>query len=537
MKGLLIFPPGWCMYVGSPHLGLPLLQAVAGSTGIDIQIRDLNLEIAEHFRLTPTLADLWSASDRGDLESLNNPYFDLEDKFDAIARPYRGSWNVQLGFRYAALGADSSADVLEAASISSPFREFYIRHVVPDIEKLSPEFIGISIAAPGQLIPAFQLCKILRDAGYAGLIIMGGNIISRLKDDLDHRDLYRLVNIFVCYQGEAAIVGIIAALKQRDREFQKIPNVVFFDGKHVVNSAVVDNIDLQQLPPPNFDGFPLGRYWGENYVTLVAARGCYYGRCHFCAIPLGWNSRGFAGARKDNLVFRDMLHVYEKYGVTRFKFIDEAMITKTMIALATEIEARKLPFEWEAYVRLENVWSNPKFISALARGGFRKAYFGLELLPSENRDLLNKRDTKSPEVIIDLCHDHGIKVHLFCLFGYPGTGRSEAENTIEFVLNHAPKIDTLDIFRFGYMRGTKVPGARPIVRPEKDWALEYDWLPDAPDLLTLHEAEDLKADLEEIMWSEHPKMLHPTYRMLSPWRRDNPSLRNLTSRRFAEHDA
>ena len=98
-----------------------------------------------------------------------------------------------------------------------------------------------------------------------------------------------------------------------------------------------------------------------------------------------------------------------------------------------------------------------------------------------------------------------MKVHFFCLFGYPGTGRPEAEATIEFVLNHADKVDTLDIFRFGYMRGTQVPGAKPIVRADSDWALEYDWLPDGAGVLSIQESEELKTELEEIMWERTSK--------------------------------
>lgn len=500
-------------------MGLPLIQAAACQAGADIVVRDLNLEATEYYGLKPKLPQLHSAAAAGDLESLNEPYFALEDRLTDIARPFGASWHVQLGFQYANLKADSSSAVLQAAEAASPFSDFFVDQIVPDVERLQPEFVGISIAAPGQLIPAFQLCRILKNSGYDGLIVMGGNIISRLKENLNNLELYKLVDVFVCYQGELPLVGIINAIKQGKCGFCDIPNLVYFDGNRMVHTRTLDKIDLQQLPSPNFDGLPLGRYWGENYVTLVGARGCYYGRCHFCAIPLGWNAKGFAGARHADLIFDDMVHQHEKYGVTRFKFIDEAMIPKMMLSIAKKIKERRLPFEWEAYTRLERIWLDPKFVGAVAEGGFRKAYFGLEVAPGQGRDLLNKRDCPSPEVILDFCANHGVKVHLFCLFGYPGTGRPEAEATIEFVLNHADKVDTLDIFRFGYMRGTQVPRARPVVRADKDWALEYDWFPDGAGVLSIQESEELKTELEEIMWNEHPKMLHPTYRMLSPWMR------------------
>jgi protein tyrosine phosphatase (PTP) superfamily phosphohydrolase (DUF442 family) len=67
------------------------------------------------------------------------------------------------------------------------------------------------------------------------------------------------------------------------------------------------------------------------------------------------------------------------------------------------------------------------------------------------------------------------------------------------------------------MRHTKVPGIKSIVNPKKDWAMEYEWIPIEKGILTKEEIEKIKIELEEIIWSEYPKLLHPTYRLLTPW--------------------
>ena len=86
-----------------------------------------------------------------------------------------------------------------------------------------------------------------------------------------------------------------------------------------------------------------------------------------------------------------------------------------------------------------------------------------------------------------------------------------------FILRNAEFIDTIDMYRFGFMRHTEVPGIKKISNPINDWAMEYDWEPIGEDILSKSEAENLKVELEEIMWNEHPRMLHPTYRLISPW--------------------
>lgn len=517
MKALLFFPPGWNMNVGSPHLGFPLLQAVAKRAGAKVFIKDVNWDMSEYFKVKPSLKELYSAVERADLDSLNNPYFRAEDRLMEIAKTYGATWNVQLGFQYEKFSPDSSAEVMEAAYTSSPFNEYYERHFLPYVRELEPNIIGFSIASPGQLIPAFQLCRILKEDGYPGIIIMGGNIIARLRDAVETSDLYKFVDLFVFYQGEIPLIRIIRKLKEGNVDFSDIPNLALFDGGKIVITPVLEKINLQELPAPDFRGFPLGEYWGENYVTLVAARGCYYGKCYFCAIPLGWNNKGYAGAREPELVFNDMVQVFTKYGITRFKFVDEALIPKMMIAIAKKIKEGKLPFEWEGYTRLERIWLDEEFVKTIAEGGFRKGYFGLEVYPTGNRKALNKHDSPDPEKLLKICNKYGIKVHFFCLFGFPGTGRQEAEATIDFVLRQADLIDTIDIYRFGYMRHTSVPGIQAVADNKNDWAMEYDWIPVEKWILTKQEAEELKVELEDIMWNEHPRMLHPTYRLISPW--------------------
>lgn len=523
---LLIFPPGWNMNVGSPHLAIPLLQAVARKAGAEVFIKDLNWEIGECLGVRPNLTELVLAVEFGDLDSLNEPYFRAEDNLMEIARGYRATWNVQLGFQYSEYTPDSSAQVMEAAYAPSPFKEYYLRDVLPYVRGIGPDIIGLSIASPGQLIPAFQLCYLLKENGYDGLIIMGGNIISRLRNAVSNPDLYEFVDIFIFYQGEVPITEIIK-IPKGNTDFSQIPNVAFLDGNSVVITPILETINLQDLPEPDFEGFPIGKYWGENYITLVGARGCYYGRCHFCAIPLGWNNKGFAGVRRSDLIFNDMFQIYDKYGITRFKFVDEALIPNFMCGLALKIKNVGVPFEWEGYARLESKWLNEDFVKTMSEGGLKKCYFGLEVYPTGNRNALNKHDTPNPEKLLRICRKYDIKVHFFCLFGFPGTGRREAETTIDFVLRHADLIDTIDIYRFGYMRHTKVPGVKPLVEAKRDWAMEYDWLPHGEGILTRQEAEEMKIELEEIMWNEHPKMLHPTYRLLSPWRTRGQAI-NLT---------
>ena len=56
--------------------------------------------------------------------------------------------------------------------------------------------------------------------------------------------------------------------------------------------------DMQTLPPPDFDGLPLEKYFVPTKILpYLATRGCYWGRCEFCdhgeGYTAGYRSKKF----------------------------------------------------------------------------------------------------------------------------------------------------------------------------------------------------------------------------------------------------
>jgi hypothetical protein len=188
-----------------------------------------------------------------------------------------------------------------------------------------------------------------------------------------------------------------------------------------------------------------------------------------------------------------------------------------MRSLSELLIADGVNVEWEGYVRFEPAWYDRSFVTLVSRAGFRKGYFGLEIVPSKHRDLLNKKDRPRPEVLLDVCNDGGVKAHLFCMFGYPGTGENDAKETTDFLLKHQDSIDTADIFPWTYTKHTTVPGVDPVMLPAQDWALEFSHTSKRDGVMSYEDIQEMASRYEEIIWSEVPRFLHPTYRLVSPW--------------------
>ncbi len=103
------------------------------------------------------------------------------------------------------------------------------------------------------------------------------------------------------------------------------------------------------------------------------------------------------------------------------------------------------------------------------------------------------------------------------MFGFPGTGRGEAEKTIEFILKYKHLIDSVDLNPYTYAKHTAIAGIEKVVNPDEDLALEYEYKSCCKDSLSSKEVEDLTAEMEDVVWLEYPRLLHPTYRLVSPW--------------------
>ncbi|UCD14516.1 MAG: radical SAM protein [Thermoplasmatales archaeon] len=515
MKVIILFPPGWSFNVGSPHLGIPLITGMLKKHGISVKARDLNWEIAKYYGVNIGIEEIKRSVKIGTLESLNEPYFQAEDTLMDIARRYDGVWNLQLGFKFNRFSFNSSKDVLNAMKMKSPFTWFYKEKIIPWIDQEKPTVLGFGLASIYQLIPTFHLCWLLKQNQFKGTIVLGGNTVSRLKDEfIKVPKVFDYMDVLVIFQGEIPFLKLCQNIMENKR-LDDIPNIVWKDQDLIKSNPLTCKQDPNYIPTPDFKDFPIGKYWGINYYPLVSTRGCYYNKCTFCSIPYGYG--GFGGMRRAELIFQDMCKLSKRCDVILFKFMDEAMPPNIMKKLAELIIQHRSPFEWESFARLEKCWQNANFMDCLANGGFKKAYFGLEIYSDTSRISLNKKDeARHISEILKKCHEYGIKVGLFCMFGFPGTDRDDAERTIDFILEYKDLIDTVDINEYTYAKHTYVPNIQKVEKG-KDWCLEYEYYGKTIGILSSREVEELVSEMERILWDECPRLLHPTYRLISPW--------------------
>lgn len=511
----LLFPPGWIYTTGGPNFALPLLKGYLDAQGIGTYLMDLNIGLSNYFKLRVSGRKIAEVCENPSLENLNKPYYFSQDQMSEIAKPYDAIWDIQLGFNYEGCSFSSSENIKEFSKLNSPFDSFYESELLTSIERLDPSVIGISVCVPSQLLPTFQIIRFLRNNGYSGKIILGGNLITRLGDSLIKDWVFELIDGAVLFQGEIALTSLYFALQKGER-LDNIPNLIWKrNGKIVKNK--IEYLTPENFGRPSYENLLFDSYWGINYIPVLGSRGCYYGKCTFCAIPYAYGNNGFLGNDNGLVVYDDMISGYEMTGINKYKFMEEALHPTILKKLSDKIISENFHCEFEGYARLDSFWQNENFLRKVSKAGLRKVYLGLELITSDKRELLNKSDSDKALEMLKKFSDAGIKTHVFTLFGYPGTGVDEAINTIEFVLKNKKLIDTLDVFPFYYAKHTTVPFIEIADEEGNDWAMEHRYKPISERVLTMEQTAELCNQLENIIWNEMPQWLHPTYRLYSPW--------------------
>src|SRR6185437_11784352 len=120
-------------------------------------------------------------------------------------------------------------------------------------------------------------------------VTIGGNTVTRLRDVLPQSPLFQYFDSAVVYEGETAFTQLVEAVGAK-QSLANVPNTIYKDETGIHVSPLSYAEDMAALPPPDFDGLPLEKYFvPARVLPYLATRGCYWGRCEFCdhgkAIP------------------------------------------------------------------------------------------------------------------------------------------------------------------------------------------------------------------------------------------------------------
>jgi hypothetical protein len=552
MKVLLIYPPDW--YPSEPYLSLPCLTAVLRQAGHTVIQKDINLEMydwyfSENFlkrvlrRVPQQLDRLRKLSKKRDLTGeemdLQMGLCDLTrkrieeltknaEKAKAIIRGEifyeidQLEWAINV-FRevtsvismvYAparicmppmetdlSYKVFVSSEVMDAVNDTqvNVYRDVFEHLVKPVIEQEQPEVIGISIVLQQQMFSSMTFCALIKQHFPHIHVTIGGNTVTRLRDVLPQSPLFQYFDSAVVYEGETAFVQLVSAVGAY-RSLADVPNTIYKDETGIHTSPTSFAEDMAALPPPDFDGLPLHKYFVPTKILpYLATRGCYWGRCEFCDHGEGYT----AGYRSKKIqdILGEIRHLRDKYGAKHFHFTDESYPPALFRKLSRGLLDSKMDITWTTHMRFEKSLLDSQVWQDARDSGCRYLHFGYESGNERVLQLMDKATTT--EVItkhLQLSADAGIWNHCMGFFGFPGETREEAWSSVEFLEQNKDHVHSLGFGTFDL--GRHNPVAK---NPEKwgvtayknpDWDLALDYYYTVKNGMSIEEAERVFEEFE-----------------------------------------
>ena len=531
-KIMLLFPPDW--YPSEPYLSLPTLTAFLRRAGHDVVQKDVNLEMYDWYfsadflkrvlkrvpqqldrlkRLArdrglsdeetelqmalcactrSRMADLIEQAERAKaivrspdfydaakLEWAMNVFRDVTSTISLVYAPARicmPPMETDLSYKLF-----MSSEVLAAVEDTqvNVYRDVFEHIVKPAIVEERPDIIGISIVLRQQLFSTMTFCAMIKESFPNIHVTIGGNTVTRLRDVLPTTPkLFALFDSAVVYEGETAFLQLVDAIGT-GRDFNEIPNVLWRDDSGIHTSPVTSSENMADLPPPDFDGLPLDRYFvPEPVLPYLATRGCYWGRCEFCDHGEGYTA-GYR-TKKIQEIIEEVRFLRDKYHTRYFHFTDESYPPALFRKLTRQLKEHQLGIAWTTHIRFEKSLLDDEVWQDAQDSGCKFLHMGYESGSERVLQLMDKATTT--EVIqrsLELSSKHGVWNHVMGFFGFPGERYEDAKFSMQFLEDNRTHVHSIGFGTFDLSKHTPVAkdperwGITFYKNPEWDLALDY----------------------------------------------------------------
>ena len=274
-----------------------------------------------------------------------------------------------------------------------------IRNESPDVV-----FLGTRLITDGGATPIVRFIEAMEGVkkSFPNMItIMGGLGVSAMARGL--LTLAPQLDYVILSEGEPTLVQLLEELKREKPQLNEVLGLAYNKGGEIFLTPPHPLLpDLDQLPMPAYDLFPMDKYIGfsriENFNEAVTSRGCE-GACSFCYEWGLIDSRRSGDffvhrTRSGKLVADEMELLNKTFGVKVLNFLDDDFNSNRnkMLDLLDELERRRLDIQWFFMGRARNLIRDADLIPRMRRAGCYQVLFGIEVGTDEELVQIHKSE-------------------------------------------------------------------------------------------------------------------------------------------------
>lgn len=315
--------------------------------------------------------------------------------------------------------------------------EKYIENHVKEILNTNPAAVGFYLhkeTSLFSLLMAREIKKINRKI----LIIFGGPETTREgKGNFFIRTGF--VDIVVIGEGEI-ILAEIADKLEKGEKITHCPGTLINRNGEIIDCGekpLIENLD--DLPFPDFDGFPLQYYEFVGLLPLTTSRGCVE-NCIFCSEKKIWPH--YRTRSVENII-QEIKQQRKKYGFYRFFFCDSLINgnIELLSDLCDKIIKQKIEVYWGGNARITPKMT-PKLLKKMYKAGCRFLRYGLESGSQAVLDAMQKGvEIKYAKEVLKNTHKASIWAFVYLIVGFPTETEADFIQTLKFLCKNRKNIN------------------------------------------------------------------------------------------------
>jgi len=449
MDCALVFPPLW--YFSAIPADLTYVHSWLVQHGLNVGVWNLSASFQhEKYGNTQGYRTLQDPNSYFHLATLRAGHHALRQAAHGIGQVH----NTPVRFRHLNFNKDNVEHVPTALAVGMDGARNpalpCVKQACADLIAANPKVIALTFVHPDQCVQVLTIARLLREGGFAGLVVVYGSLedvvapadwMEDLVGEPKHL-LFDTVDAVVIGDSEAALLGLC-------RGETDLPNVMW---GHTPVHPRRHRESLKNWPPLLFDHVVAEHHpFPKPVVDLRLGRGCSWGKCAFCAIQS--HQMGYRGGDPAH-VAASMMTAHETLGTTFFRIRDDLVTPPQLIALAQAISA--LPFRprWMVRCRFSPGFSK-ELLSEARDAGLEEIWMGLESGSPRVRELMDKGVAQ--EEVVRILHDGsslGLRIRALCIVGFPGETDEEFQETIDFIMAHQERLSFVSLTPFQLARNS-----------------------------------------------------------------------------------